>query len=65
MSLLVGMHAWFTSWLQKSTVLCALKDNARRGEVRETRIASFAESLPVLSTCSERRMADLLLLLTL
>jgi hypothetical protein len=35
MSLLVGAHAWFTAWLQKLTVLCALKFGICRGEVRE------------------------------
>ena len=25
MSLLVWLHAWFTSWLQKLTALCSLK----------------------------------------
>ena len=38
MSLLVGVHAWFTSWLQKLTVLRALKSYICRGEVREMRI---------------------------
>jgi hypothetical protein len=41
MSLLEGVHAWFTSWLQKLTVLGALKSGICCWEVHEMRIENY------------------------